>query len=115
VRPRAARVDQADHGHDDHRPQGGLGQVLEQRGQEQQGEDHDQGGGDAGELAAGARPAVDGRLGQAPAGREAWKQPPARLAVPSARSSWSASTSGSSGAAKARAAAIDSTKARSAS
>jgi hypothetical protein len=64
------RVDQADHGHDDHRPQGGLGQVLEQRGQEQQGEDHDQGGGDAGELAAGARPAIDGRLGQAPSGRE---------------------------------------------
>jgi hypothetical protein len=65
------RVDQAGHGHHDHRPQGGLGQVLEQGGQEQQGEDHDQGGGDAGELAAGARPAVDGRLGQAPTGREA--------------------------------------------
>ena len=45
-----------------------------------------------------------------PAGK-AWKKPPARLAVPRARSSWSASTSGSSGAVKARAAAIDSTKA----
>jgi hypothetical protein len=43
-----------------------------------------------------------------PAGK-AWKQPPARLAAPRARSSWSASTRGSSGAAKARPAAIDST------
>jgi hypothetical protein len=40
------------------------------RGEEEQGEDHDQGGGDAGELAAGAALAVDGRLGQPAAGRE---------------------------------------------
>jgi hypothetical protein len=31
------QVDQAGHGHADHRPKGGLGQVLEQRRQEQQG------------------------------------------------------------------------------
>jgi hypothetical protein len=43
-----------------------------------------------------------------PAGK-AWKQPPARLAAPRARSSWSPSTRGSPGAVKARPAAIDST------
>ena len=70
MRWRAACVDQTGHGHDDHRPQGGRGQVLEQRGQEQQGQDHHQGRGDGGELGAGPGPAVDGRLGQPPAGRE---------------------------------------------
>jgi hypothetical protein len=73
------QVDQPDHGHDHDRAQGRLGQVLEQRGQEQQGEDHDQGRGDAGELAAGAALAVDGRLGEAAAGREGLEAAPGQV------------------------------------
>ena len=58
-------VDQLDHGRDHHRGQGGLGQVLEQAGQEQQGDDGEGGHDQARDLRAGPGGAVDGGLGEA--------------------------------------------------
>ena len=58
-------VDQLDHGRDHHRGQGRLGQVLEQAGQEQQGEDGEGGHDQPRHLRPGPGAAVHGGLGEA--------------------------------------------------
>jgi hypothetical protein len=59
------QVDQLDDGGDHHRGQGGLGQLLEQAGEEQQGEDGEGGHDQPRHLGAGPGGAVHGRLGEA--------------------------------------------------
>ena len=76
--PERRDVDELDDRGDDDGRQGGLGQLLEQPGQEQQG-DHGQGGrGQARELRAGTRGAVHRRLRQAAVDDHARRSAPRR-------------------------------------
>ena len=72
-------VDQFDDGRDDDRGEGGLRQLLEQPGQEQQGDDGQHGHRQPGELAPRAGAAVDRGLGQAAVDHHPAGQPGAQV------------------------------------
>lgn len=69
-------------GVDDQRGEHSLGQVLEQRREEQHGDEDQHGREEWGELGAGARLLVDGRLGKAAPGGQSTEQPGAGVGDP---------------------------------
>ena len=68
-------VDELDHRRDHDGGEGRLGQVLEQRGQEQQGHDREDGDGEPGQLRSSTGRTVDGGLGEAAVDDHAAGQP----------------------------------------
>ena len=90
--PRGAQVEQAEHGDDDDGGQRAERHVVDEAGAGEQQHAEGNRAGEAGELAAGAHVLHDGGARAAGGDGKPWKTPAARLAAPSAASSWFWST-----------------------